>query len=318
MSQHEYMWIERPPAQIYTLIPKVMQEIGGISKGRENKAQGYKFRGIEDFYLAAHPALLMHGVFCAPKVKTRQEYRFEKTNDQGRTTTWLHVALEVEHVFYAPDGSNVSVVTWGEGLDNSDKATNKAMSGAMKYALIELFCVPTQDVEDSDRTSPEAGSKQRDVPRTTEAIPLERPNRQQPNNGQGGKPQDGAVRPSAADKPYVSDSAMLEATAPGADVPPPVNKKELRDLQKEAKQSLTVKPAELPEGHILAGKCANIHKEFRMALREDLQSKADALLKDWLKHQGIVDSDGEPTASAILDKNFADCRAEAIAHARTL
>ncbi len=158
--------------QIYQLIPKVMKDIGAISKDRRNEQQKYAFRGIEDFYQAAHPAMIQHGIFCAPKTLTREAYRFEKTNDQGRATTWIHVALEVEHRFFAGDGSSVSVTTWGEGLDNSDKATNKAMSGAMKYALIELFCVPTKDVEDSDRESPETGIRRADVPRIEEDIPI--------------------------------------------------------------------------------------------------------------------------------------------------
>ncbi len=160
---------------IYQLIPKVMKEIGAVSKDRRNEQQKYAFRGIEDMYAAAQPAYIAHGIFCAPTVKQRQEYRFEKTNDQGRVTAWLHVALEVEHKFYGPDGSFVPVTTWGEGLDNSDKATNKAMSGAMKYAVIELFCVPTKDVEDADRDSHEQGTRRNgnaDIPVTQKPIPL--------------------------------------------------------------------------------------------------------------------------------------------------
>ena len=160
---------------IYKLIPKVMKDIGSISKDRKNEKQNYQFRGIEDFYQAAHPAMINHGVFCAPKVLSRDVYRFEKINDQGRATPWVHVALEVEHHFYAEDGSSIAVTTWGEGLDNSDKASNKAMSGAMKYALIELFCVPTKDVEDADRDSPEAGMRRPPVAKTTEAVTFTKP-----------------------------------------------------------------------------------------------------------------------------------------------
>lgn len=161
--------------QIYSLIPKVMEDIGAVAKTRKNKQQDYQFRGIEDFYQAAHPAMIKHGVFCAPEVMERSEVRFEKVNYEGKVTSWIHVALKVCHRFYASDGSFVAVTTCGEGLDNSDKASNKAMSGAMKYALIELFCVPTQDVEDSDRESPETGVKKPEAKRTTEPVPVKRP-----------------------------------------------------------------------------------------------------------------------------------------------
>ncbi len=147
---------------IHELIPKVMKDIGAVSKDRRNEQQKYAFRGIEDLLYAAQPAMVEHGIFCAPKILKRDVYRFEKTNDQGRVTTWNHVAIEVEYTFFASDGSSVPVVAPGEGLDNSDKATNKAMSAAMKYALIQLFCVPTKDVEDADRTSPEAGMAYRE------------------------------------------------------------------------------------------------------------------------------------------------------------
>ena len=158
-------------AQIYELIPKVMADIGAIQKNRKNEQQKYNFRGIEDFYFGAHPAFVKHGIFCVPKVTKHECLTFEKQNYEGKSTTWRHVTVEVTHQFCAPDGSHVDVVTVGEGLDNSDKATNKAMSGAMKYALIELFCVPTQDIEDSDRNSPEAGRPVMSEPKTYTRAP---------------------------------------------------------------------------------------------------------------------------------------------------
>lgn len=144
---------------IYKQIPLIMAEIGSVAKLHKNETQKYAFRSIEDLYLAAQPAMAKHGVFCAPQAVERVEYRFERTNDYGKTTTWVHVALKVVHRFYATDGSFVEVTTWGEGLDNSDKSSYKCLSGAMKYALIELFCVPTEDIADADRTTPEAGVK---------------------------------------------------------------------------------------------------------------------------------------------------------------
>lgn len=156
--------------QIFQLIPKVMEAIGAIGKDRKNDAQGYKFRGIEDFYNAAHPALVKHGVFCCPQVlECESQDRVNPTN--GKSS--IRVTMKVLHKFYGPDGSSVDVVTCGEGVDSSDKATNKAMSAAMKYALIELFSVPTQDVEDADRHDPEVGARPTAVARTVEDIPIQ-------------------------------------------------------------------------------------------------------------------------------------------------
>lgn len=155
---------------IYKLISSVMEEIGFVAKTRRNEQQGYSFRGIEDMYQAAHPALVKHGVFCCPQVL---EYVTEsKTTKSGSPA--IHAILKISHKFYAPDGSFVEVITCGEGVDSSDKAINKCMSAAMKYAFIELFSIPTKDIEDSDRTSPESGVTQEPVT-LTRPLPVNPP-----------------------------------------------------------------------------------------------------------------------------------------------
>jgi hypothetical protein len=139
-------------ASIFTLIPKIMASVGAIGKNQKNEFQKYKFRGIDDLYNAVQPAFVSAGVFCVPSVQDFQT--FESAGKDGKVS--FRVLLKMSHRFYAPDGSFVDVVTMGEGLDTSDKASNKAMSAAMKYAFIELLSLPTEDIEDSDRESPEA------------------------------------------------------------------------------------------------------------------------------------------------------------------
>jgi hypothetical protein len=48
------------------------------------------------------------------------------------------------------DGSEVKVSTYGEAMDSGDKATNKAMSAALKYALMQTFTIPTEGDNDSE------------------------------------------------------------------------------------------------------------------------------------------------------------------------
>ena len=40
-------------------------------------------------------------------------------------------------------------------MDSGDKSFNKAMSAAYKYALFQVFCVPTEEMVDSEVDSPE-------------------------------------------------------------------------------------------------------------------------------------------------------------------
>ena len=40
-------------------------------------------------------------------------------------------------------------------MDSGDKATNKAMSIAFKYACFQVFCIPTEEMVDPDKESHE-------------------------------------------------------------------------------------------------------------------------------------------------------------------
>lgn len=163
--------------QIYRCISAVMADIGAVGKDGKNEDQRYKFRGIDQFYNAAHPALVKHGVFCVPQVQTYESS--ERVSQAGKPS--LRVVMKVAHQFYAPDGSSVTVVTMGEGIDSSDKATNKAMSAAMKYAFMELFCVPTEELVDGDKESPEAGVRK--IPNAVVTAPKEFVKPKRPTTG---------------------------------------------------------------------------------------------------------------------------------------
>lgn len=137
-------------ALIFSKIPIIMNEIGYVEKKGKNTAQGYTFRGIEQLYAAVHPLFVKHGVFCAPEVVEK----FTETYTTKNGSPAFRVLLTVKHFFYTSDGSSISVTTVGEGVDTSDKASSKAMSMAMKYAFVELFSIPTEDVADGDKESP--------------------------------------------------------------------------------------------------------------------------------------------------------------------
>lgn len=51
------------------------------------------------------------------------------------------VSIKCTYTFHAADGSSVATEAIGEGMDSGDKATNKAMTAAYKYALIQVFAM---------------------------------------------------------------------------------------------------------------------------------------------------------------------------------
>lgn len=122
---------------------------GGIAKDRYNKDQKFHFRGVEDVFRVVSPLMHKHHVVIFPRVVDKVFAIRE--GKEGKKSYATH--LTVDHTFRSTiDGSEVVVTTVGEGSDWSDKATNKAMYGAYKYALILGFAIPTEvdEVEDDE------------------------------------------------------------------------------------------------------------------------------------------------------------------------
>lgn len=153
------MTTEKPGA-IYAAIQAVMKDIEPIPKDRDNAAQHFKFRGIDDVYNALHPILAKHGVFTTSQIVNRA---YSESQSKSGTTMAERV-LSIRWRFYATDGSFVETETDGEAMDSGDKASNKAMAAAHKYALMQIFCIPTADEKDTDAVTPARGTAS--APRT--------------------------------------------------------------------------------------------------------------------------------------------------------
>lgn len=140
---------------IYKSITDIMQESIAISKDKTNKQQGFKYRGIDDVMNTFYPLLSKHKVFIAPEVL--EQTREERLSKQGGNL--IYSIMKVKYTFYAEDGTSVSATVIGEGMDSADKASNKAMSTAMKYAMFQVFCIPTEEMQDPDGDTPPPSTK---------------------------------------------------------------------------------------------------------------------------------------------------------------
>jgi hypothetical protein len=132
-----------------------MSLVGCIEKTRQGEGVRYKFRGIDDLYLALQKLLAEHGVFFVPKVL--ESSREERQSKGGATITFT--VLKVEFTFYASDASYFTCVVPGEAMDSSDKSCNKAMSAALKIALLQIFCIPTEEPKDTEEDHHEVKPK---------------------------------------------------------------------------------------------------------------------------------------------------------------
>jgi hypothetical protein len=141
---------------IFETISAVMGEIGAVGKDSKNQQQGFMFRGIDAVMNAINPALVKYHLFIVPEIL--EQTREERVNSKG--TTLIYSICKIKYTFYAEDGSSISATVIGEGMDSGDKATNKAMSIAFKYAAFQVFCIPTEEMVDPDAECHEVKPKQ--------------------------------------------------------------------------------------------------------------------------------------------------------------
>lgn len=146
--------------KIYKAISQVMKDVGIVGKNDTNDFDHYKFRGIDAVMNALNPAMIKNGIFVVPTVL--ESKREERQGKNG--TLMMYSIITVKYTFYAEDGSFVESVVVGEAMDRSDKSTNKAMSAAFKYACFQTFCIPTEEMKDSEEESLEIGEKPNQKP----------------------------------------------------------------------------------------------------------------------------------------------------------
>ena len=145
---------------IYESISKIMEEIPAIGKTKKNVQQGFMFRGIDQVMNALQPLLSKHKVFIVPEVL--EQIREERVTSKGGNL--IYSICKIKYKFFAEDGTSIEATTIGEGMDSGDKATNKAMAIAMKYALFQVFCIPTEEMKDPDAETPPESTPKEVIP----------------------------------------------------------------------------------------------------------------------------------------------------------
>ena len=136
-------------------IAAVIDQLPPIGKDSFNQQQGFAFRGVDTVVAELKPLLAKHGVIIVPDAIERI-YGQRPTRSGG---VMHEVNLHVKYRIYGPAGDFVEASAWGEGTDSGDKATNKAMTGAYKYMLFQLFAV-ADSAADADGTTAEETVRQ--------------------------------------------------------------------------------------------------------------------------------------------------------------
>jgi hypothetical protein len=124
---------------IYQRLHAVMQEVDYIQK---EKRQGMRYSIVSHDAVTAkvRPLMVKHGVIYYPT-----EFRMEQVGNRTQ--------LVCEVVFQNIDNPAefIAVSTAGYGIDDQDKGPGKAISYAVKYALLKALGLETGDDPDIDQ-----------------------------------------------------------------------------------------------------------------------------------------------------------------------
>lgn len=124
---------------IYQRINDVMADVSYVNK-EERKVNGqYTFVSHDAVTAAIHPHLVSHGITVVTNCS-------ELEQDGNRTKVWVNFKF----VNIDDPKDFIEVQFPGYGIDSQDKGVGKAISYAVKYCLLKMFCLETGDDVEKD------------------------------------------------------------------------------------------------------------------------------------------------------------------------
>lgn len=135
------------PKNITEALARIMAELPAIAKKRHpGDSVSYAYRGIEEITAEAQELCAKYGVVYYPRAEIT-EIKDITVNGKPWTDTIASVEYEIVH---GPSDTSRFVRVPAIGRDNSDKGSNKAMTQAFKYALIQTLMI-ADPKDDGDR-----------------------------------------------------------------------------------------------------------------------------------------------------------------------
>ncbi len=128
-------------------LAEVRRRIGYIQKRGHNERLNYSYVTAADIAGSVGDILSELGVVVIPCL---ENITYESATGRGETTRMARVVMA--YTFSDVDsGEEIVAKVAGQGLDSGDKAPYKAMTGALKYALLQSFLLATGDDPEDER-----------------------------------------------------------------------------------------------------------------------------------------------------------------------
>lgn len=158
--------------ELLTKLLRASRSITHIEKSGRNKEQSYNYVTDADVSHAVRTACYAEGVVV---IATGSEIlsSVEITSKHGTKGERVTVAVMVEFMD-SETGQALPVKSLGCGFDYGDKAVAKALTGAVKYALLKALCLPTGDDPEGDEETDRNPSVAQQAPKPA-ARPAAKP-----------------------------------------------------------------------------------------------------------------------------------------------
>jgi hypothetical protein len=143
------------PKSLTSAILQVMDECKSVEKGLTVGAGKNSYKGVsdKDVKQLIQPALVRAGLVIIPisvdpvvKIERWEENTNYGVKQKQQILTETKVTFELIH----ESGESRQIVGYGHGIDSQDKSAGKAMTYALKYALLYTFMIPTGAIDDAD------------------------------------------------------------------------------------------------------------------------------------------------------------------------
>lgn len=162
---------------LYQKLTDIMKEVETVFKGASVSMGGgrsYTAVNHDDVARLLHKPLAQHGIFVKVSVEKSELSSREKTNKYGDVGMEYRADVWVDVTFINADNpeERETVKSFAYAFDSSDKATGKAESMAVKYALLKNFMLESTDNEESRDHEIQAKpvTASRKAPETTESV----------------------------------------------------------------------------------------------------------------------------------------------------
>ncbi len=114
----------------------------------------YQFVGHAEASEHIRKVLFENGILVFPSTVERIDKMVKITTHKGQEEKMLtSLRVSVSFVNIDKPEERESVEVWGDGLGNDDKNPGKALSYAVKYALMKTSLLPTKDMDDIENHS---------------------------------------------------------------------------------------------------------------------------------------------------------------------